>query len=155
MRLSKKRCESCMNRVYKSGKLYCDITKIFEPFPPSVINYDQSVTFYSFHYSGTSITSAIYFMRASLNNTSVTLAPYQDIFIMTCFRATLCWRSQSANTVNPNFIAIHQELKCQCGLSFLLMFQGNERLGFFLFESVYTEMPVSCTAMAFLHRPAN
>lgn len=33
--------------------------------------------------------------------------------------------------------------------------QGNERLGFFLFESVYTEMPVSCTAMAFLHRPAN
>lgn len=77
-----------MNRVYKSSKLYCDITKIFEPFPPSVINYDQSVTFYSFHYSGTSITSAIYFMRASLNNTSVTLAPYQDIFIMTCFRAT-------------------------------------------------------------------
>lgn len=67
-----------MNRVYKSGKLYCDITKIFEPFPPSVINYDQSVTFYSFHYSGTSITSAIYFMRASLNNTSRYL--YYDLF---------------------------------------------------------------------------
>ena len=76
-----------MNRVYKSSKLYCDITKIFEPFPPSVINYDQSVTFYSFHYSGTSITSAIYFMRASLNNTSVTLAPYQDIFYYDLFQS--------------------------------------------------------------------